>query len=149
VIVSRAGAGRGGSLAGRSPSRARWPGEAFGLSPGAGGGLRRESPVDVEQIAALRAWSLRLRVAATAFTHLATVVLTGCAEAGLVGPAGDALRELGADVAQQADEAAEEATAAADELDHHAVVLLATPRDPQTGVGGVDGAALGGAGERR
>jgi hypothetical protein len=114
--------------------------------------VRRAQPVDVEQIATLRAWSLRLRAAATAFTRLATVVLTGCAEAGLVGPAGDALQELGADVAQQAEEAAEEATAAADELDHYAVVLLATPHDlPTRGStgDGSDGGAPGGGGERR
>jgi hypothetical protein len=134
---------------GRSSGYARWPGEAFGLPAGAGRGVRREPPVDVEQIATLRAWSLRLRAAATAFTRLATVVLTGCDEAGLVGPAGDALHELAADVAQQAEEAAEEATVAADELDHHAVVLLATPHVLPTGAGGSDGGASGGAGERR
>jgi hypothetical protein len=133
---------------GRSSGYARWPGEAFGLPPGAGRGVRREPPVDVEQIATLRAWSLRLRAAATAFTHLATIVLTGCAEAGLVGPAGDALHELGIDVAQRAEEVAEEATVAADELDHYAVVLLAAPHDLVM-ASGSDGGAPGRVGERR
>lgn len=136
-------------MSSRPPGVARWPGEAFGLAPGAGQGVRRAQPADVERIATLRAWSLRLRVAATALTHLATGVLTGCAEAGLVGPAGDALQALGADVARQAAEAAEEATAAADELDHEAVVLLATPHDQLRGASGSDGGAPGGAGERQ
>jgi hypothetical protein len=109
--------------------------------------VRRAQPVDVERIAILRAWSLRLRVAATALAHLATIVLAGCAEAGLVGPAGDALHDLGADVAQQAEEAAEEATVAADELDHDAVVLLATAHDLPTGASS-GGGAPSGAGER-
>jgi hypothetical protein len=110
--------------------------------------VRRAQPVDVEQIATLRAWSLRLRAAATACAHLATVVSTGCAESGLVGPAGDALDELGAHVAQQAEEAAEEATMAANELDRYAVVLLATPRTLVTG-GGSDGGSQSATGDRR
>jgi hypothetical protein len=118
--------------------------------------VRRAQPVDVAQIATLRAWSLRLRVAASAFTHLASIVLSGCAEAGLVGPAGDALQELGTDVAQQADDAAETAGAAADELDRHAAVLLMAPQDPAGGRltggspsgGGSDDGSPSGSGER-
>jgi hypothetical protein len=78
----------------------------------------------VERIATLRVWSVRLRAGATALTHLAVIVLAGCAEAGLVGPAGDALQRLGRGVASEAQAAARAAFAAADELDQHAALLL-------------------------
>jgi hypothetical protein len=110
---------------GGGPARARYPGEAFGLSPGGGRGVRRDAPVDVEQISTLRVYSLRLRVAALALTHLALVVLEGCSQAGLVGPAGDALRGLGVAVAREATSSADAVQAAADELDRQASVLLA------------------------
>jgi hypothetical protein len=104
--------------------RARYPGEAFGLSPG-GRGVRRDPPADVEQISTLRVYSLRLRIAALALTHLALVVLEGCSQARLVGPAGDALHALGVAVAREATSSADAVEAAADELDRQAAVLLA------------------------
>jgi hypothetical protein len=109
--------------------------------------VRRAQAVDVARVATLRAWSLRLRVAATALTHLATVVLRDCADAGLVGPAGDALQAMGADVAGQVTEAAQEAIAAADELDHEAVVLLTASQGPPR-ASSPDGGSPGG-GDRR
>lgn len=64
----------------------------------------------------LRAWSLRLRLAAEALQQLALVVGLSCDDAGLVGPAGDALRRLGEDVSRDASSAALAAQAAADAL---------------------------------
>ena len=123
--MSRAGAGgSAGAVSAGRPTRARFPGEAFGLSPGAGRGVRRNAQVDVDQIATLRVWSVRLRAAATALTHLAVIVLAACAESGLVGPAGDALQSLGRSVASEVHVAARAASAAADELDQHAALLL-------------------------
>jgi hypothetical protein len=110
---------------GGRPARARYPGEAFGLLPGEGRGVRRDPAVDVELISTLRVYSLRLRVAALALTHLALVVLEGCSQAGLVGPAGDALHALGGSVALEATSSADAVEAAADELDRQATVLLA------------------------
>jgi hypothetical protein len=132
----------------RPPGYARWPGEAFGLAPGAGLGVRRAQPVDVQRIAILRSWALRLRLAATALWHLAAVVLAECDDAGLDGPAGDALQALGADVAQEAAAAAKQAEAAADELDLVAAVLMATPHDLAEGQTGPEVASTGRGGRR-
>jgi hypothetical protein len=93
-----------------------------------GAGVRGDAAADVEQVAALRAWSLRLRAAAEAQLGLAGVVPAACDEAGLVGPAGDALLVLGAGVAMRVREAARACTAAADEMDRTAARLLSFPQ---------------------
>jgi hypothetical protein len=104
--------------------RARFPGEAFGLSPAGALGVTRDPPADVEQISTLRAYALRLRVGALALTHLAAVVREGCSQAGLAGPTGDALQDLGVAVAREAASSADAADTAADELDRQAAVLM-------------------------
>lgn len=67
------------------------------------------------------------------------MLLAGCADAGLVGPTGDALHELGRRLSTEAAAAAEAAFDAADELDRTVVrIMLAEPVD-----GGVPTASAG------
>jgi hypothetical protein len=87
-------------------------------------GVRRHAPVDVERIAVLRAWSLRLRLAADVQAELGGTVTRACGDAGLVGPAGDALQGLGQRLADAAAASARAAGAAADELDRLAVASV-------------------------
>ncbi|HET8615738.1 MAG TPA: hypothetical protein VFL94_09455 [Actinomycetales bacterium] len=109
--------------AGRLTPTARYPGEAFGLAPGAGAGVLRGPSFDVGQVAAVRVWSLRLRLAAEAQSQLGGRLLSACDDAGLVGPAGDALRVLGESVSECAVAAAQAAGTAADVLDRVAMAL--------------------------
>lgn len=111
---------------GGRPTAARSPGEAFGLTPVSGPGPQRQPPADLQEVLLLRAWSLRLGLAAQALQQLALVVGPSCDDAGLVGPAGDALRRLGDDVSRDASSAARAAQAAADALDQRAASTSVT-----------------------
>lgn len=97
-------------------SPVRRAGEAFGLAVTAA-----TRPYDVDQVAQLRAWSLRLRIAGELQLELRQLLLDACDDAGLVGPTGDALRALGQRLSADASAAATAAFDAADELDRCAV----------------------------
>lgn len=92
--------------------------------PGAPGLSPLCSPDAPPQVGLLRTWSLRLRHAGELQAELAHVLRGGPDQAGLVGPAGDALRELSRRLAAEAATAARAVLDAADELDRSMVRIM-------------------------
>lgn len=101
-------------------SPVRRPGEAFCLAATPGPTLTT-NPYHGDQVAQLRAWSLRVRIAGEVQLELRKLLLDAGEDAGLVGPTGDALRALGQRLSADASAAATAAFDAAEELDRCAV----------------------------
>lgn len=106
-----------------APGSARLPGEGFGALAASGPEV---DPAGATQ-AQLRAWALRLRAAGELQLGLRQLLLHACEQAGLVGPAGDALRELSRRLSADASAAGSAAFAAADELERCAVAEALGP----------------------